>query len=249
MRGLYQPTPAIKPPPKKLNLSFLRLLIPAAILGVLIWWLFFSSFFKVKEIMVEGEVSDVMRSKIESLRGRNIFFLKSHRVEEELVADQPKIEKIEILRGLPDTLKVKVSARQSGLVWQTGDNYYFIDESGVVYAKRASLPSDADLIIVRDVNNVEVNEGQAVVTDQFVNSIIEAKKRIPQMTKFKVKSFEVDESVNNFTVILDNGPKILMSSASDLDNQLSAIEQVLGKEPDKIKQHLDVRVEGKAYYQ
>lgn len=245
--GIYVPTPEIKKRKKEFSFSFLRWLIPCFAVLALIWWLFLSPTFKVNDIIIEGEISSQTKEKIESLRGRNIFVLKTSRVGEELAQDQPKIEKIEILRGLPNTLKVQVSERQAGIIWQTQERYYLVDERGVIYAERQSLPEDPDIIVVKDTNNVGVSVDSHVVTPQFVQYLIKTKNELPS-SKLQAKSFEVSESINNFTVITDKGFKILMSSVNNLDNQLSAITQVLAEKPEKVKQYLDVRVEGKAYY-
>lgn len=240
---IYNPPAA---PQKKGELSkfFKIFLILVIFLGGLVYLLFFSPLFQVKNVVVDSAVSEA-NSEFEKLKGRNILTLRSADIEKEIISQFGDLANLKIVRGLPDTLKIQLEARQSKMVWQVEERNYLVDSQGLIIKE---IQGESDLPKVKDNKNLPVLANQVVASEIFLNFIVEASSKFPEVVGSRISSFEVNETIFQVDALTDQGWKVIFDTTRSVDSQLSGLKQFLSEHKDEMIEYADVRIEGKVYY-
>ncbi len=247
-------------PDNKEGVTIPRWVFPLALLlaGILfvIWFFTSAPWLKVRYINIDGQPTEQTKAEIQKLRGQNILWLSFTRPERVITHNQPVIKEIEILRGIPDTLRVKLIERQAAMIWQSNDHWYTLDPSGFVFREQQlNKKSDGsfdypgtDLPVVVDTKNLPVSIGQSPARPTFINFIRSLKERLPKEFNLRMVRTEISETTFSITVITDAGWNILFDTTRTLDAQLHTLAKVLeAKRPD-IHEYVDIRVRGWVYY-
>lgn len=232
---------------KTIWLIFFLLLI-----GGLCWFLFKSSYFKVKNIQIVGTLNQSVKSEIESFKGKNILFLGFGNITKELEKKQTSIEHLKIYRGLPDCLKVEVDVRRPKISWKSNDKVYYVDENGIIF----SLTNDNDLtdeekkqlIIINDTKTLPVAEGTQILTSSFIDFVSAINEKFEQSTGAKTTEYKIGETTFQVQVQTDKNFYVLFDTTRDFDVQLNGLKKVILEKMPEVKEYVDMRVEGKAYY-
>lgn len=231
--------------------------IGAGIVVLFLWWFFTQApWLKVRDIRIEGNPTEETKVEIEKLRGQNILWLSVTRPEEAIVSQQPSIKEIQILRGIPDTLRVKLIEREPALIWQLGDVWYTVDPTGFVYKEQqiGKKPDGSpdypgtDLPVIVDTKSVPVKITDTIVRPQFIGFIQNLQERLPKELNLNVVRGEVGETTFNVMVVTDAGWNVLFDTTRTLDAQLKTLTKVLASKRGDIKQYVDIRVRGWVYY-
>lgn len=241
------PAAPLEKPSFSFDINDLSLPLLIVALGLLFWFVFLSPFFKVKYIFVEGEISRDVTEILKNLKGKNIFLLRVSKFEKNLEKQEPRVKGLHLVKGIPDTLRLKLEERSQVLAWQTQGEVYLLDKEGVVFSK-PNLEEAQNLLPVVDRRNLPVNLGQKVVASYFVEFTRRLLEEVPFRTSQKIKSLAVDETTFTLEATLDSKIKAIFDINTSLDNQVSALAQVLQNQGGDIKEYADVRVEGKVFY-
>lgn len=218
--------------------------IVLAILVALSWWLFFSGVFNIREITIKGEAGAETMDAINALYGKNIFWLGGKRAEENLKQKQPGIKAIQIIRGLPSTIKIELVERESTLTWRSQDKLYLVDSEGVVF-KQIDKPRH---FLIADLDNIEIKPGRQILDKDFIEFVKLANQEIPLRTEFKIDHFEIQESTYQVFALAENGRKIILNSMRQINPQIEALKKTWNERQDEIAEYIDLRVEGMVYY-
>lgn len=222
-----------------------------------LWWFFTQApWLRVKDIRIEGNATEETKAEINKLMGQNILWLSVTHPEEVILEKQPSIKEIEILRGIPDTLRVKLIERQPAMIWQVGETWYTVDETGFIYKEEqlhkkedGSLEYPAtDLPIVVDTKNLPTKVTTTIVRPQFIGFVRNLKDRLPKDYNVKLVRVEVGETTFSVKAMTDAGWGILFDTTRTLEAQLSTLTKVLAANRNNIKEYVDVRVRGWVYY-
>ena len=226
--------------------NFLLLII----LGGLGYLFFLSNVFTIKAIFVEGEKQvqkDDIKKIAEGFLGQdtNIFLFRTGKVREKILSQIPEISDLRIYRGLPNALKIIVVEREGVLIWETGGESYVVDEQGTAF-KKAEGKEDLPKII--DANNVPIRVGDKILTTQFSEFARVIARDFKSKTGLGIKSLEIIESTFELHIVTEKGFKILFDTSRPADIQLEVLAKILPKISDQVKEYIDLRVEGWAYY-
>lgn len=240
-----------KAPPRKKEwdvdygrLSFIFIIY---ICSVLVWWLFYSDMFRVTTITYTTEPSTSVKSKIEMLKGKNIFIVRTGKLISNIQKEQPSVKNMKIYRGLPDALRVNTEERSKALVWLSNKRYYLMDADGVAYRDLGVSPSETVLPIV-DKNNLKVKLGQQIVSRSFVEAAQKLLDDMPsKIGSEKITELDVGESSFTLEVVTDKKIRLIFDITQPLDLQLDAVEYLYKEKRGDIKTYADLRVLGKAY--
>ena len=224
--------------PKLLRYIFLSFLII-----ILLWFLFFSRFFKIKTIEIEGSLNDEVKAEINQFYNQNILTFVLGNKEEWLAKKQTSIETLEIRRGLPSTLKIKVNVREPIIGWKTQEKTYLLDKNGVVF----ELEGANSVPVVEDTKNVAVSNGEQIVTPEFVTFTYDFVDRV-KAQNMQITAMRIIETTFQIEADTDQGFRIIVSTITDLDNQLKALSKVLETKRSDIHEYVDLRIEGRVYY-
>lgn len=218
------------------------------LLGLAAWWVFYSQFFKIKNIEISGTVNDSIKKEIDSFKGKNIFLFVVGQKDKELASRQTSIEKINIVKGIPDTLKIEVLVRKPVIRWKSKDVVYFIDEKGIAFSLEAPTESDNKLPQVTDSRNLDVKVGGRIVTKEFVDFVNNLAVKLPEKIKKETEEYKVDETTLHLEVKFKDSYKVFFDTTTDLDNQIYLLSKIIEKHDAEITDYIDLRVENRGYY-
>jgi cell division septal protein FtsQ len=226
---------------RRLRRRFWRVLL-IIFIPAFLYFFFASPVFAVKDLIVDGVVTSEMQATFETLKGKNIFLVRVSRLTIALPKDNPEIKKIEIFRGLPDAIKIKVEKRTGEIKWESGGKIYLIDDSGVIFKEADELAP-----LVLDKKAVPVTLGTEIVPEEFVTFVTTISEKGKELSGVSFVDFIVNETTFVLEGKTDQGFSVFFDTTRDPSRQLSALKVLLDAHRGEIKEYADLRVEGKAY--
>jgi cell division septal protein FtsQ len=215
---------------------------------VIIYFVFISGKFKIKEIIVEGNntiVPEVIEGYVP--KNTNILYFSIKKTKAKILSEHTEINDIVIYKGLPDTIKIVVVEHENRLVWQASGKNYLISTQGIVSKEILTLDG-VNMPVVVDSKNLSLSLGKGLVSPSFVAFILNINDKFFESTNIKPKNFEVGETTFDLNLYTEAGFYVkfntLRSSAKQLDN----LKKVLVEKRQDIKEYIDLRVDGWAYY-
>ncbi len=206
-----------------------------------------SPVFKVSEIVVENSnfiPSELIAGRLP--RGKNIFLVNGRRIERDLLATFPVISKAVVFRGLPNTIKVLISEKDSNLTLIAGAKHYKLDETGAIYKVAEDDEPESRLVV--DFREREFSLGQSVVDRATVEFIDETFSRYPTVVGGPILRAEIYDSPYDIDFITDRAIKIRLDTTRPLEDQLLGLKRIFDLAEGQIKKYVDLRVEGWGYY-
>ena len=138
--------------------SILFLIILSAILS----FVFFSGVFAIKDITVlnNNKVDSETVIKESGIKlGENLFLVKESKVRESL-RSLPYIENISLKKVIPNRIGITIEERSPSYLIKSNDNYYSIDNNGLIFEKVENLENNTLQIIVLSTNIEEDQIGK-----------------------------------------------------------------------------------------
>lgn len=245
---IYISTPSTAAPQKSFfSNKIWKIFLILGGLILLVWIFFFSFLFKIKNIDVEGAGDEVLKSSFSQFLGKNIFLLNSGEIEQIIKEKQPVAYKVEIRRGLPDTLKIKIENKLPVIIWQTQNKNYFVASDGFILGETQDT-SLSNLIKILDRKNIAVSNETQILSASFIDFVLSAKRKVKEEVGLESVEIAVEETTFQVS-IKTTGFEIIFDTTRDLDNQINALKTVLDKHKSEITKYVDLRVNGKAYWQ
>ncbi len=214
-------------------------------IGALIYFFFYSSIFKIKNIIIEKDLPAESSSLLEKFKNQNILLVSSEAMEKEITRQYPELTNVKIQRGLPDTLRIAAIFYQSKIVWQTLDQSFLVNSNGIAFKEVEGL---TDLPIIIDKKNLKVDLGSQVVSPNFIEFVNVVISKFSEKVGFKIVNFAVSETIFQVEALTDQGWFIKFDTTRSVDDQLDALSKLLAEHKDEIHQYVDVRVEGRVYW-
>lgn len=209
------------------------------ILGGLIYLLFFSPIFKIKDIELSA-ATQVNREEVLSMIkndavGKNIFFWDKNNVEREINNYHPLALNLLIYKGLPNTIKIVIQETVPKIAWETGGKVYLVDDTGRVIKEGVN----EKLIKVIDMKNLVINPGEKILPSFFINFLDEFSLGAKKI-KLKIKNYEVNESLFDLSAVTDKNISLILSPNRSAQEALSQYQKTIEKlgQP---KSYMDLR--------
>ncbi|MCA9388338.1 cell division protein FtsQ/DivIB [Candidatus Berkelbacteria bacterium] len=247
---IYSKTRANKPKKKIIIPKFVWLaLVVVSFIGGLSWFVFGSDYFLVKEIRVVGSITPEVEAAIDGLHGEHLLTYSTVGMTKNLKKTQGSIRRLEISKGLPSTLLIDVVLRKPVLIWRTNGKDYLIDKDGVIYnADVDELKSNHNLPLIEDTMKQPVAVGSPIVTKPFVEFITELNDQFSDSFPISITKFVVRETTFEVELHTDKGWYVLFDTNRLVKPQLDGLKDVFEKFGLEIKEYVDLRIEGKAYF-
>ncbi|MEI8060693.1 MAG: FtsQ-type POTRA domain-containing protein [Candidatus Berkelbacteria bacterium] len=213
-----------------------------------IWFVFYSRFFQIKEIIVEGNslvLADQISKNI-NLR-QNIFRFNIPLARDKIIASNPIIADTAIYRGIPNALKIVVLERKPQMVWLSGGNYYLLDDAGIV-DKQVDVSEYTNLIHISDQKNMQVNIGERLLSSGFINFANNVSTNFFDKTNAHITGYYITETTFDLYVQTDAGFYVKFDTARSVDKQLGDLKDIIVTYRPSIREYVDVRINGWAYY-
>lgn len=246
---VYNPRETDYPPVsrrKKIPKLFLAVLLLIIILIGGGYLLYYSSFFEIKKIIINGQLKPEIEESLFKLKGENIIFFSPAKYEKEISQKFPEISDFQMIRGLPDTLKINFQDQTPKLVWETQEKLYLVEGHGKIFKESSEFSS---LPVVKDNKDLSVNLGQQVVSENFENFVLALFNDLPPIVNAVIDHFEINDTIFQVDAKTSSGLKIIFDTTRSAADQLTDLETFLLSYKNEAKEYIDLRVEGRVYYQ
>jgi len=241
---IYLPTPITRPR-IKFPWSFLKKIFCLSFLLGAIYWLFYSSYFKITEIKFSGPAPKEAIELADKAKGENLWLFKKSGLVAKLVL-LPEIESAIVKKKPPSTLWVTLKERQPVLAWSQQDRIYLVDYRGRVIKEISEKPPNLPLVL--DFRKIEIKPGKQVALPLFVDFIKNLVLKFNPQSGLVLKELIVPEDSFYEVVVQTESFKVIFDSQGDLDQQLENLRRVYQAKKDEIKEYMDLRIEGRVYY-
>ncbi|MCX6810654.1 MAG: FtsQ-type POTRA domain-containing protein [Candidatus Berkelbacteria bacterium] len=239
----YTHNPIVNLPAKFWGNIFLILLILVAL-----WLIYYSSFFKIKEIIIEGNTLVPSQQILNNVTtGQNIFRFSISSAQERIMESSPMIADVAIYRGIPNALKIVVLERKPQMVWLSAGNYYLVDDAGVV-DKQISSDEFVNLIHVSDQKNMPVKIGEQLISAGFISFAENISNKFFIITNIHPTGYYITETTFDIYVQTDAGFYVKFDTIRNVDKQLENLKNIIIAYRPNIHEYIDVRINGWAYY-
>ena len=238
------------PNKRKLRFSFaaFKLVLLAVTLAAGGYYLFLSPIFIVKEILVEG-VNLVSKDDIINIipKKQNLLLMDVRQIEDSIKLNHPEISDVQIFRGLPDAIKIIILEKDSSIVWQANDVKYLVSTRGEV-ARQIVGKEGENLPVVIDKKSIPVKPGQKIVSANFIVFVKNVFDSFSTETNIKPTYFEINETTFDVNLYTEAGFYVKMNSLRSSKKQIDNLKLVLASKRPEIREYVDLRIDGWAYY-
>lgn len=212
------------------------------------WYFLYSPTFQVHQVEIRGlnPEKQAWLKADELLVGSNIFRLPTVGLAERL-QDIPGVAEYQVVRILPRKVAVVVREREPVLKWQTGNDYWLVDQEGRAY-QQVGAEANSDLPLVYDTANIAVESQARVAPLILIRTVSLINERLPSLEPSGVKSYELGETVFDLDVITNSGKRLRFNALGDTGRQLEDAARLAAQRPDLFaRQYIDLRVDRWAY--
>ncbi len=201
--------------------------------SLLSYFLFFSSFFQVKKISLQGspENSKEINSLVESQAERKILFFTTGSIfsadtdsmEESVLKAFPSLAEVEIERKLPGTLEILAKKREKAVCLCWPPDCFVSDSRGILFEKEA--PSDLLKVVFPQGEAPALREKG--IDDDLLSAVLQIEEKLQETVALK-EARPVSE--NRLDFLTSEGWEIYFNLGKDLDWQITELEAVLEKQ-------------------
>lgn len=227
---------------------FQKILVLAILVIGIMYTLFYSKLFNVTDIFVEGNSlasTDLIKSKIPG--NLNTLKLNEKEISDRILRELPEIKSVQIYRGIPNAIKIVVLEREGKIIWQTNGQKYLVSIQGEV-SRQINEGEQFNLPIVNDSKNLAVTPGQTLVSANFVAFVTNIYDNFFIETNIKPTYFEIQDTTFDVNLYTEAGFYVKFNSVRSSKKQLENLRLVLAQKRQDIKEYIDLRIDGWAYY-
>lgn len=242
------------------------LLILAAIIFIATAWFFcFSSFWKIREVSVNGldrmsseEIQQMLNTELD---GRKFLFLPKDNLlffdEEKFAAaikDKYRFQGVAVHKKIPGKVVIDIREKPLACVWNEGDKYYYVDIEGYVVSEVNPIDlADRKYPLIANASPLRLAAGKIQVgLDCLAAAAALFKKTAEKALGINIEKFIVDQEMETIKIQTPEGLLISFDSIGDLDKQLeklAALKNQKLKDDFFKKKSIDLRFGDKIYYQ
>lgn len=248
---------------KILGKIFLFLILLLGAVGGIVYFLFFSRLFNVREVNVftkNGEIE--VRSVVEKYlaekkffipRSSNIFWVSGDRISVLISQQFASAENIKVEKEYFHGLKISLDQKEAVGVWcyKAEDQCVYFDRHGIAF-ETATETSGSILLNVTDYKGKFEKLGQAVSSPEMFNLISQANGELKKVKLTATKFIIPAEEDFRFDIQTSEGWKIYLSTKDDLAKQLNSLNLFLAQKITLEKrsqlQYIDLTVPNRVYY-
>lgn len=220
------------------------------LLIVVIYVLFFSGYFKINSVIVENTSNEELINYFNNYKNKNILLLGSGEIKNDAVQRFPELINLRVIRGLPNTLKIKLEENRPKLIWQTGGKKFYINSDGFAYAEGENILNNPaeNLPLVIDKSDIPVQIGKNIIGKNFINFILELDINFATNTGLAISKYEINDTIFQIITVTNNGLNIIFDTTASATEQLGTLSQFLLDHKGEVAEYIDLRVPGKVYY-
>ena len=213
-------------------------------LGGLIYLVFFSSFFKIERVNVNGQ--ELAPEFDIGNVGDSILFWDINEDDLPLIVESVDYEK----NYLDKSVSVSFNERQQHIIWcyENAEGCYWVDPEGLLFSGAPDLRGPLVFKMVRDYSESKVDLGEKVIPESMFNNLVEAFNFLEEK-EIEVREFIIEDLSRREAVARVNGGKeIYFSLTIDPHFGASVVDSLRESGDWDLIRYLDLRVKDRAYY-
>jgi len=245
--------------------SFLFLIL----LSVAVYFLLFYQKFQVKNITILGnekangqEIENIVLNETNkkiinflnfNVTSESIFLVDTENIKKQVLNMFPVIEDVKTDKNYPDSVNVQIKERKPFAVFvsQNNKDYFYIDESGVVFEKLQGF--EQNMTAIRQlINSADAIIGKEAVEKNIMKAISSIKKSLNDKFQIDIREAFISNPLRldiktgeNWQIYFNLGPD------ADIDLQITKLNLLLtgeiSQEARKNLEYIDLRFD-RAYY-
>lgn len=233
---------------KKGGSIFIFVIIGVILVGVLVYFLFFSSFFKIQNIFLVSNTEDYdkFNTFFQTYINRNILFFNKNEFVGNLKDKFPIVDNVDIKKKFPNSLDIKIEYRKPKY-YVCSEECFLMDKKGFVFQKvDKSFNFDELVELENGFNNIKV--GKYIASESDFNKIDFI---LNNLAGNNIKVLSVD--LKNETVYFNTEDfSIIFALVEDVNWQLekffTALKKIKDTEDMNKLEYIDVRFGDRVYY-
>jgi len=212
-----------------------------------LYFVFASPLFKLKQILVEGNKS-IPKEDVEKRfnLGTNLLLLSTKNAQKDLLNVYPQIQNVQIFKGIPDAIKIVIYEKEFKAVWETNGIRYYLSAHGEITKPVGDEKTDLPLIV--DKQNFPVKPNQQIASPNFIAFITNISENLNKEVGINPNHYEVAETTFDVNLYTDAGFYVKLNALRSSKKQLENLKKVLAEKRPEIKEYVDLRIDGWAYY-
>ncbi|MGV9310912.1 cell division protein FtsQ/DivIB [Streptomyces sp. NPDC003691] len=237
-RGVRNPAPgASAPPPRRAARipggprTLLIALAALALTAGILWALYGSSWFRVREVTASGTrvlTPQQVVDAAEVTMGEPLVSVGTGEVEERLRKALPRIGSVEVSRSWPGGITLEVTERRPVLVLEQGGRFTEVDEDGVRFATVDRAPGAVPRLRLE----TTVSPGaRRFGTDRLVTEAVRVRGELPRRAAADLRALVV-RSYDDMTAELAGGRTVVWGSPEEGEQKARALSALMKAEPE-----------------
>lgn len=246
--------PAARPRPKRPQMSSMQKRLLWLVVGILIVLFGIWRTFAISQISVQGvPAGDKLMTESQKLVSAsfdqgNLLTFDSEKFASALQQLDPRLKTVAVTRKWTHGIVIRVTLMQPTLGWDSDNRYYVLDPDGNAIG---TLPVSSALPVVTDDSNLPVAIGQQVAPSTFVAYVSQL---VPQLVAsgVHIKSIDIKDTTFDLYVTTSTGYQLIFDTTRTVESEMSdykTVMQTLAKQHATPSQYIDLRIQGRAYWQ
>lgn len=243
----------------------LTIILIVLFLVFIIWFLFISSFWKVKEILISGinpvTAEEVRGAVIEQtnmktflfIPQKNLLFFKEKNIRETLKGKY-RFQKIIISKRWPNRLAIEIAEKPLACIWIEDGKYFYTDTDGYVVQEISPLElKDKKYPLISNESGQKIYASKTQTDLTYIQAAAQIYEKISTQTiGTTIDRFIIDNEIDTLKAQTPSGLKISFDTKSDINKQLERLYVLKAqklKDDFALKTKIDLRFGDKIYYQ
>ncbi|WP_335341394.1 cell division protein FtsQ/DivIB [Bifidobacterium oedipodis] len=196
-----------------------------AVLGALIWLLFFSTVFRLETsaISVSGANEWVSEQTIRQIAdgqaGKSLFLVSTDEVSDQL-KEIPGVSEAKVSKQFPKSMSVEVKAQKPAAMLKAGDTLTAVDSKARVL--NSVSDANANGIPVIEVRNVETS-----LKNQSVKEALTILGALPESMRQSITKVTA-ETQDSITTTLNDGQRVIVwGDSSELKLKMAVVDKII----------------------
>ncbi len=200
-------------------------------------YFYHSDYFKVKNIDVQDNEhykDEEVTALIPEVIGTNLFDINKKIVEDTIAEELDWVKDAELSKIFPDRLVIKLVERKPDLIIFYKDEYFLMDDEGVILDKIeiGNLDVFGDLILVKNAVSYRINIGEKIAKKNVL-SCADIYKAMDSQMRSMIKEARIEDDVSGDIVFETyDGREIIFGSGNEVIKKIEILKQLLKEETD-----------------
>jgi len=229
----------------------------------IVYFLFFSPFFKIKETTIDSQLDVSREAIVMFLKNRledkiwhifkrdNFFLVCSACLERELLSFYPQAKKVDVKKIFPDRLNIDIQKRTAEAVFEDiRGKRFLVDGEGFIFKEAPHKISSGLFLIKSSQENKEFKIGERLIEEDKMAKISLIQKEVVSRMNLPVSFFEIEKN-ERLNVKIKEGWEVFFDLSQNIPLALTKLQLLLEREilpSNRAKlQYIDLRFT-KAYY-